>query len=844
MRIRQLAGLTAAVLMMSGLVTAEARPHKAIAPHADALHLNAKGYFERRGVNVLVFSNWYDGLFSDSKISGVELIQHGVRTATNGDVRMMATPGQWDEIGQMIDRKADPKTGVVDVTLKYAAYDFTYHVRAEPEGDSVRISVVLDKPLPDQLAGRAGFNLEFLPAAYFHKSFLADGAAGAFPLYPSGPMKSLGPGFPGSEITPDTAPLPLATARDFVLAPEDALHRVTLHSDADISLYDGRNQAQNGWFVFRTLLPSGKTGTVVSWTLSANAVPNWVRAPVIEHSQLGYAPGHAKVAVIELDPNDKAPAKAELLKVGADGAMTPVLAAEAKPWGHYLRYDYKTFDLSSATEPGLYALRYEGQTTATFRIAPGIYAGAWQPTLDVYMPVAMDHIMVNEAYRVWHGDAHKDDAMQAPPNNDHIDLYAQGPSTDDKYKPYEHIPGLNVGGWLDAGDFDIRTQTQYAVVRNLVEDWESYHIDRDDTLVDEGRHYVDIHVPDGKPDVLQQIEHGTLQLVAQFDAVGHAINGIVEPDVAEYTHLGDAVTKTDGLIYDPTLKPFTADGGRSGTPDDRWAFTTKSSSLNYGSAAALAAASRALRGYDDALADKSLKIAQSVWDEEHSHAPDVYQHGNTTGGDLASEELSAAVELLVTTHDPKYADRIAALWPDIAPKFAFDARLIVEALPYMPATFKETVRPAVVQWQADSDKLATANPYGVPVTEGGWAGDGTVVVYGLTAAALHKAYPDIVDTGAVYRALAYIYGTHPGSNVSFVSGVGTVSKEVAYGNNRADFTFIAGGVVPGVLILKPDFPENKEDWPFFWGENEYVINLGPEYIGLVNAADRLAKAAR
>ena len=85
----------------------------------------------------------------------------------------------------------------------------------------------------------------------------------------------------------------------------------------------------------------------------------------------------------------------------------------------------------------------------------------------------------------------------------------------------------------------------------------------------------------------------------------------------------------------------------------------------------------------------------------------------------------------------------------------------------------------------------------------------------------------------------YIYGCHPGSDISFVSAVGTVSKKVAYGNNRADFSFIAGGVVPGELILKPDFPENKEDWPFMWGENEYVVNLASSYIYLVNAVNEL-----
>jgi len=42
-----------------------------------------------------------------------------------------------------------------------------------------------------------------------------------------------------------------------------------------------------------------------------------------------------------------------------------------------------------------------------------------------------------------------------------------------------------------------------------------------------------------------------------------------------------------------------------------------------------------------------------------------------------------------------------------------------------------------------------------------------------------------------------------------------------------------------MLILKPDFPENKEDWPFMWGENEYVVNLASSYIYLVNAVNEM-----
>ncbi len=828
MRIRTLIGACASLLALT-----------AWAALAEPLHINDKGYYEARGVNVLVFSNWYDGLFSDSKISGVELIHHGIRTATNGDVRMSPTPGQWDLIGLLVDRKVDAANGVIETTLAYKDFDFTYKIRTETHGDGVTVSVILDKPVPEALVGRAGFNLEFVPSAYFHKSYLVDGQAGGFPLYPSSSMATEADAKFAPQTGPQTKALPLATGRNFVLAPEDDMNRVTVTSDADISLYDGRNQAQNGWFVLRSLLPAGKTGTVMSWQVDASENPNWVRAPNIGHSQVGYAPDQKKVAVIELDANDTPEASAKLLEVAADGSTHEALSGATKPWGKYLRYNYLTFDFSSVTKPGLYELEYKGQRTATFRIAKDVYADAWHPTNDVYFPVAMDHMYVQEAYRVWHGDSHRDDALQAPVNEEHLDLYGSAGTTDTKYKPFEHIPGLNVGGWFDAGDFDIRTQSQYAVVQQLADSWDRYHLTRDETTVDEVHRHVQMHVPDGKPDILQQIAHGTIQLVAQFHAVGHAINGIVEPDLTQYPHLGDAVTKTDGLIYDPSLKWDEAKDGLSGLKDDRWAFTNKSSALNYGSIAGLAAAARALRGYDDALAGEALNLARTTWTEEHSHAPDLFRHGNVTGGNLTTEELSAAVELLVTTKDPQYAKRIDALWPEVSKSFAFNAQWIAKAMPYMPAAFRAKVKPAVVAYKAEADKLATANPFGVPITEGGWAGDNTIMSYALTAAALHEVYPDVIGTDAVFRGLNYLYGTHPGSNLSFVSGVGTQSKENAYGNNRADFTFIAGGVVPGELIIKPDYPENREDYPFFWGENEYVIPEGSIYIQLVNAANAL-----
>lgn len=832
-------------LLLAGLL-ASATSAPALAQQ-ESLAIGEGEYFEGAGVDVLVFSNWYDGLFADSKISGVEIIQHDQRVATNGDVRLSATPGQWDPIGRMVERRVDPETGVIEALLEYPEHQFQYLIRAENSGNAVKLAVILDKPLPPALAGKAGLNLEFLPAAFFHKTLMADGKPGAFPLHPSSDMVVGGDrnAASGRDIGPGAEPLPFATGKTLVLAPEDPERRITITADSgSLGLYDGRNQAQNGWFVVRTELPANKTGRVVEWTVTPNGIPGWVRDPVIGHSQLGYTPGQAKTAVIELDPATRdAAAEVRLLKVEADGTTRTVLSGPAQAWGDYLRYSYRTFDFSEVRETGVYMLEYGDTRTAAFRIAPDLYESAWHPTLDVFMPVQMDHMLVNEAYRVWHGDSHRDDARQAPVNHEHIDLYRQGPTTDTRFAPGEHIPGMTVGGWLDAGDFDIRTQTQYAVVRDLAGIWEAHRPDRDQTLVDQSLRRVEIHVPDGQPDILQQIEHGVLYLASMYDAVGHAVHGVVEPDVAQYTHLGDAASKTDGLIYDPSLTFGERKDGRSGTPDDRWVFTSRASALDYGSAAALAAASRALRGYDDALADKALGIAARVWADQQSRAPDTFSHGNTTGGWLPGEEFGAAVELLATTRDPKYAARIEALWPEISTRFGQYAQDAVQALPLMGPEFRAKVEAAARGWKAATAEATKANPYGVPITTGGWAGNGTVMGVALTDYAIHTAFPEISDGSMVFRALDYLHGTHPGSDISFVSGVGTVSKEVAYGMNRADFSFIAGGVVPGVLILKPDFPENSEDWPFFWGQNEYVVNMGPLYIALSQAAAKLAGEA-
>lgn len=818
--------------------------------HAQQLHVNDLGYFDGPGVNVFVLSNQYNGFFFDEKTAGIELIHHGVRTATGGAVRLSPTPEQWDLIPVMTGRSVDTTTHTIEVTLRYAEYDFDSRVTVTARGNGVVIRVTLAAPLPEKLEGHAGLNIEFLPSAYFEKTYFADGRAGVFPAYPSSgagtrPLAERIPQFFGYSTFDDRGrgkylvPEPLASGKTLVFAPEDPERNVKIHSSiGDLQLYDGRVLAQNGWFVVRSVIPAKKSGTVVEWYLEPHALPGWKRTPVIGVSQVGYHPEQKKVAVIELDRNDAPLAEASLLRVLPDGRTITSLTSAVSTWGNFLRYRYVTFDFSSVTDEGLYFIRYGDQRTGVFPLDRGVYKNVWHPTLDVWFPVQMDHMRVREAYRIWHGLPFRDDALQAPPNTRHFDGYWMDSTTNTKYRPLEHIPGLDAGGWFDAGDFDIETGHHCSTITSFVDAWEQFHPTRDETFVDQKTRYVDIHHPDGTPDILQQIEHGALQLVAQQKQIGFAARGINFPHLYQYHHLGDGSTITDNLPYNPRLKPFESDGLTSGTPDDRWVFTPRIPWLNYAAAAALAAAGRALKEQNPGLSGEAIRYARQAWDREHDDRGPV--DPGRSPWFLRKAECDAALQLYITTREVQFREKFNELiWAQLDSALVWNITMAAKGIPHLPVEYRSKLERYVRRYREMLGDLSRRNPYGVPIGTRGWAGNSEVISMAVANYYLHRSFPDLIGREDVYRGLNYIFGCHPYSNLSFVAGVGTHAKKKIYGSNRADFSFIAGGVVPGVLFLKPDFLENKEDWPFLWGENECVIDICAEYILLAIAQETL-----
>jgi endoglucanase len=126
------------------------------------LHLNDQDYFQARGLSILAYQNTFHEVFRDQKLGGVEILLHGERIATDGEVRLLATSEQWDPVPKFTARKHG---SLPDQLIAYSGYpdlSLSYRLELTAEGQGLRVAVHLDQPLPAALVGKAGFNLDFL----------------------------------------------------------------------------------------------------------------------------------------------------------------------------------------------------------------------------------------------------------------------------------------------------------------------------------------------------------------------------------------------------------------------------------------------------------------------------------------------------------------------------------------------------------------------------------------------------------------------------------------------------------------------------------------------------------
>lgn len=837
----------------------------ALGVSANVFTLTEGGYFRSGGVDVMAFSDFYP----EGHQGGIGLIMNGKRIATNGDIRLEATPGQWQAVPKQLSRKVEDNAIVTTLCypdssrhltgfnpMLYPDIRIRYSVLLEPDGSDMLVTVNLDEAIPDEYVGKVGFNLELFPGVLFGQPWLMDAQTGIFPQQANGPVsrstsvtahlgdfhlegkpladeqKLRGNGDYSPIVADDILGVPYAVGRVFTLCPDDPDSRVTIiaESASDLMLYDGRIGHNNGWFVLRTEVPAGATTNAIRWRIRPTISKDWRYTPVIQTSQVGYLPNAKKVALIEADQRTATLDDVKITRLTPSGEQV-VTEITPREWGDFLRYRYFSVDFSSLTEEGMYVLHCGESKSSPFRIASDVYArGVWQPVVEYFLPVQMCHMRVNEKYRVWHDRCHMDDALMAE-NGNHIDGYVQEPHLS-PYQPKEQVPGVNVGGWHDAGDFDLRIESQAGECYILSLAYENFHPEIDVTAIDQQTKTCEIHQPDGRNDILQQIEHGALSIVSGYRALGRLYRGIICGDLRQYVLLGDAAAMTDHI---------------AGTDDDRRIYTENNPARELTTAAELAATARVLRGYNDTLSAACLDIARALY------------AATPAEGRAARAKIQAAAELYISTEEDTYLGYVLdhPVRTDYEEGSLFNPHWSVRAPDWYLVRIDQIVstrrdRKAKAWRRAFHESLkmysqhlrqvVESTPYGVPYQPSIWGAGWDIQRFGFENYFLAAAYPDLFPADPICNALNFVLGCHPGSNTaSFASGVGAVSATVGYGLNRADWSYIPGGVISGTALIRPDFPELLT-WPYLWQQTEYVLGGGSShYMFLVLAVQALMR---
>jgi hypothetical protein len=815
-------------------------------PLRDRIVLNEREYFEAPGFAFLLFHNNYqEGFFG-----GLEMIQGGERVLAAGDLMLKrkgdqehtANPGPATNYATLT-RQSDPQHATATVRAKTLRSNTSYRLICRTDGKRLYISVALEQPINWEDIAEAGFRIYLDPAVYASRSFLADTRQGLLPREYSGTST-------------------LASGTVMRIASEDSSRAFTIaRRGGIIRLIDERRYSRESWFSLVAPFERGSSESLLQIEITPSINPSWRRQPVIGVSQVGYHPKQRKQAVLMLDAGDQVLEAVKLYRLDLAGGKTLVKSAIPRAWGKLLRDRYALFDFTEVKQPGLYLLEFRNRVAGPFQISPTLYDHLWEPTLECFLPVQMCHVAVREGERTWHGACHLDDALQAPEGTKFRGQYQQGP-IDTKFAGGAHIPGLNWGGWHDAGDQQVPGGSVAYATLVLALAQEEFQPDLDRTSVMRSTRQVLLHTPDGKPDLLQQIEYGAEGLLASYRAAGHIFPGIIETNWNAYAHAGDPVNITDNLVYDAALKPDERTGDRSGTPDDRWVFTNRSTGLDYQTAQALAAASRALRNYHSDLAAECLAAAETLWSYEQTHAPSAAVGSYVPdAGDVRLAELAATAELFLTTRNDRYRERLTALQPNIRALSAAEfgrgpGWTLVRLLPTLPeGELRTLILDGAREWKRSISELQRSNPYGVESSRGTTAQwklespatepDGIVWGSGWTLLeeAMHNYYlgknvPQLSDTETLCSALNYVLGVHPASNEPYIAGMGFSPGLTAYALNRDDWSYVPGGVVSGATLVKPDFWEFKQT-PFLWYEREIVMSGAVDFLFDVLAVRKL-----
>jgi hypothetical protein len=694
----------------------------------------------------------------------------------------------------------------------------SYFVELTMLENSFMIALHLDHPLPAQLAGKVRFEMQFLPSAYTGKSYIMDSKTGIITTIPS-----------GISGVKNRLPTVMAEGSELILSPEDPLKKIEIRQEkGKMQLINGQLIKRGEWFKISSEIPGGVTRNALVWEVMISQQQNWEREPVILHSQVGYHPDQKKRVLLELPSFDRYTNKMDMYRLNPDGGFTKVFSDQPFYTGSFLRYYYYSFDFSGIREEGIYQIRYKDQASGLFRISKTVFMDeVWQPTLEIFFPLHMDHLKVVDRNMIRQDLSQTDNAPQAPPNMDYSGENGIDDTTRTALRPINRITGLIEGGWFNSSNDNEKTLSQTNAVYWLGLAYLEFEESLDMTTVNWKYRIVKLHESDSVPDLVQQVEHGARFLLSWYRAIGHAVPGYMAFNKQQYEQFENGVVRNDILVNGHIPE----DHGNS------LAIIKKYPAFDYSAIRSLAVSSIVLKRHNPELAEKCLETAIRVWDEEENGTKSINE--GTDAESLQPERIIATAELFYITGDQKYQDKLNELLPVIEDYFLETVAAVSRIYDRMDSRFKELYFVMTDNFIKRDNQKSEKIPFKVPFGLKFQGISADILQYTAQLYFLHKIFPEMIDRESIFQMMQYIFGIHPCSAVSLVSGIGSNSMHSTLDKTFTGYSFIPGGVVPGPSLIKPDFPELKEDWPYLQQQSGYSIESAAMYIFCVLSMDDL-----
>ena len=96
------------------------------------MQVTDNGYLNTQGFSVILYKNTFHPVFVDEKNTAMEMILHGQRIATNGDMRLVPTPEQWDLVAKLNGQQADKEHNRLTAQLSFPTYEMNYRSKSPP----------------------------------------------------------------------------------------------------------------------------------------------------------------------------------------------------------------------------------------------------------------------------------------------------------------------------------------------------------------------------------------------------------------------------------------------------------------------------------------------------------------------------------------------------------------------------------------------------------------------------------------------------------------------------------------------------------------------------------------